>query len=355
VSGQTVLDVRRQLRLLLLLLRPALVFLLVSFGLLGLSMGGHQQDLSLVVPVTATVLGFLLFAVALNDVADREVDRINLPGESSRPLSSGAASYQEMILMAAIGGSTALAAAAWLGRGPLLVTAVGVLLAAAYSLEPFSLSRRGAAASLILPAGFVAVPFLVGILAAHRLSGSALCVLAGLYVGFIGRILLKDFRDVVGDSLLGKRTFLVRHGRVVTCRLSAVFWAIGSGTVVFVAHPSAALDVAYGVQVVLVLFFLRQLARSDGGRQDEAFISAIAILGRGCMTTLLAHYALLGKGSPGSALFLLALAGTSVLFAWTMAQGGPVTRLYVPTWINTAGGRHLPVPSEDDRSSVHVG
>ena len=55
-----------------------------------------------------------------------------------------------------------------------------------------------------------------------------LALLAALYVGFVGRIVLKDFRDVVGDRLFGKRTFLVRHGRRTTCVLSAACWVGGT-------------------------------------------------------------------------------------------------------------------------------
>jgi 4-hydroxybenzoate polyprenyltransferase len=325
--------VLQQSRLFVLLLRPALVFLLLSFALLGLSIGGHAQDLWLAVPVSVVVLGFLLVAVTLNDIADRAVDRINLPGKASRPLASGIASQQDMTLIAIVGGIASLAAAVWLGPPTVAVVLAGLLLAVTYSLEPFALSRRGAVASLLLPAGFVGVPFLTGILATHRLTGSGWAVLGGLYVGFIGRIVLKDFRDVVGDTLLGKRTFLVRHGRLVTCAVSAGCWTAGSVILLVVLQRSVALDVAYGVQAVLVLFFLRQLGRSQNPRHDEAFVSAIAILGRGCVAVLLAHYAFVGKGAVLSMLFLAGLAAMSLLFAWAMAQGGPVSRTYVPAWL----------------------
>jgi 4-hydroxybenzoate polyprenyltransferase len=336
MMARAVREVWQQVRLLLLLLRPPLVFLLLSFALLGLAIGGHGQDLSLVVPVSIVVLGFLLLAVSVNDIADRAVDQINLPGKASRPLSTGTASSRDMAVTAVIGGVSSLGAAAWLGRGALLVASLGVLLALTYSLEPFSLSRRGAAASLILPAGFVGVPYLTATLAVGSISGTALCTLVALYIGFIGRILLKDFRDVVGDTLLGKRTFLVRHGRQVTCRLSAGCWTLGSVTLILVSDRSAALDLSYGLQSLAVLFFLRQLSRSAKARQDEAFVSAIAILGRGAVVTLLGHYALLGKGPLTSSLFLAGIAAMSLLSAWAMAQSGPVSRLCLPPWLTVA-------------------
>ena len=64
------------------------------------------------------------------------------------------------------------------------------------------------------PACYVAVPFLVGSFSVRATIGwQQLGLLAGLYLGFVGRIVLKDFRDLKGDALVGKRTFLVRHGR----------------------------------------------------------------------------------------------------------------------------------------------
>ena len=84
-------------------------------------------------------------------------------------------------------------------------------------------------APLALPACYVAVPYLVGVLSARgHVRVSDLPLLAALYVGFIGRIILKDFRVVRGDALFGKRTFLVRRGRVSTCRVSAALWSAGT-------------------------------------------------------------------------------------------------------------------------------
>src|SRR5438067_396267 len=104
-----------------------------------------------------------------------------------------------------------------------------VLLILAYSLRPIRVADRGAVASLLLPAGYVGVPYLVGIFSVRdRVTAGDFVLLGGLYVGFIGRILLKDFRDVRGDALFGKRTFLVRHGRGRTCAFSAVCWITGS-------------------------------------------------------------------------------------------------------------------------------
>ena len=159
------------------------------------------------------------------------------------------------MLVGVVSAVMAVATAALLHPAALLVLLAGMVVSAAYSLRPVRLADRGAVASLVLPACYVGVPYLVGLLAASGgISAADMTLLAGLYVGFIGRILLKDFRDLRGDALFGKRTFLVRHGRAWTCLFSAVCWIAGTVTVVAaLGEPPAVLLIAYGVALLAVL------------------------------------------------------------------------------------------------------
>jgi hypothetical protein len=101
-----------------------------------------------------------------------------------------------------------------------------------------------------------------------------LLLLAGLYTGFIGWIILKYFHDVRGDALFGKRTFLVRHGRRWTCAFSAWCWAAGTVIVAgAVPRPTAALALAYTGFLAGVLCLLRTLAAAPGARRDECVIA----------------------------------------------------------------------------------
>jgi len=162
-------------------------------------------------------------------------------------------------------------------------------------------------------------------------TAAELALLGGLYLGFVGRILLKDFRDVRGDALLGKRTFLVRHGRVPTCRLSSVLWVLGSSTLAAVTGLRAPVVVAYGVLVVVALVLLRALSRSNGPRQDEALVGAIAIVGRGLVLALLIHYGTVQAGTSAilSALVMAAVVGALLFQAWDVARHGVMTTLRV--------------------------
>jgi 4-hydroxybenzoate polyprenyltransferase len=311
-----------RLRLLLLLARPAVVVLVSLFATIGLAQAGRPDDVVLLVKALSAVLAFLLFAVAVNDLADEAIDRVNLRDARGRPLVAQRATHREMVVVAAGAAVVTFAVSCTLHFPAIVVATAGLLLAAGYSLRPVRLADRGAVASLALPAGYVAVPYLLGVFAVRGyVTANDVLVLLGLYAGFIGRIVLKDFRDVRGDALFGKRTFLIRHGRAATCRVAAVSWVAGASVLLAVRQRTPALVVTYALSVVLTLALLRALAGSTNPHRDEALIGAVAIVGRGLMVTLLAHLAAVGAGWPATTASALVLA-VLVLFAgsaWSMA------------------------------------
>jgi 4-hydroxybenzoate polyprenyltransferase len=326
-------QVTARLRLFVLLARPSLVAALGLFALAGLAEGGRADDTVLAVRALAVVVGYLLCCVALNDLSDVAVDRINLPGDPHRPLATGTATSRDAVVVAVTGAVVALAGAAVTGVTAVAVVGVGLVLAAAYSLPPVRLAGRGAVASLVLPFGFVAVPFLTGLLGAgDHVTARDLGLLAGLYAGFVGRILLKDFRDVRGDALLGKRTFVVRHGRRVTCAVAAACWVAGLTTMLVVRRPTPEYAVAYVVQIVAAVLLLRALADDRGPRRDEAIISALAIVGRGIVLTLVLHLAARDALWPraGYAAAMGGLVLVTLGQARTMVRYGPRSRGGVP-------------------------
>jgi 4-hydroxybenzoate polyprenyltransferase len=317
-----------RIRLIMLLARPAVIVLLAMFTEAGLAQAGHGQDLTAMVPALAVVFAFLLFSVACNDLADEAIDRVNLPGQ--RPLATGALSRREFGVIGITAGAVALGTSALLGPAAVIVTFAGMCVSAGYSLRPVRLADRGAAASMALPACYVAVPYLLGVLAAgpRPLSPGPLLLLAGLYLGFIGRILLKDFRDVRGDALFGKRTFLVRHGRVWTCQFSACCWL--SGTCVILAatpHLTAAFVLAETGCLIAALVLLRALTASRGARRDEFLISGTAIAGRGMVLLLIAHLSMAGWGALRYDTVIGMLSLLTIGQLVSMARYGPVARL----------------------------
>ncbi|HEX3590768.1 MAG TPA: UbiA family prenyltransferase [Pseudonocardiaceae bacterium] len=325
----------RRLRLVLVMTRPAVALLFALYAAIGLAATGHGEDRLLLARVLVVVFGFLLFSVACNDIADERVDAVNLAGDRRRPLVVGSGNRVEMLVIGGTSAVLALVFAATLGLYVLLVLVGGLILSAGYSVRPVRIADRGALASLVLPACYVAVPFLVGQFAAATRSvrPADLTLLAGgLYVTFIGRILLKDFRDVRGDALFGKRTFLVRHGRGWTCVFSAVCLTAGAAVLaVSVPHPTVALVTGYAGGTVALLGLLAVLRTDRGPRRDEAVISALAIVGRGMLLLLLAHLEMVTMRT-GWPEYNGLMAGLVVLFAGqaiVMFRRGPITRTTV--------------------------
>jgi 4-hydroxybenzoate polyprenyltransferase len=319
-----------RLRLAVLVARPAVVFLLALSGLVGLALAGRATDPFAVARLLVLVTGFVVYAVSCNDLADLEIDRVNLAGDPRRPLVTGSAVARDVRHLAVGGAVVTASVAATEGWAALLLTLAGLAVATAYSLPPFRLSRRGVVAPLVLPGLFVGLPFALGVLAGRALRTSDLVLLGGLYVGFIGRIVLKDFRDVVGDRLFGKRTFLVRHGRGVTCTLSGVCWAAGS-VVLIAATPGLTWWYA-GCQVVLAtcaVVLVVRLAVCDGHRLEERLVTSLAIVGRGSVAALFAEIA---AGAPAAAAYgVVGATVLSIVLAAQMLRYGPrQTRLTMP-------------------------
>lgn len=339
-----------RVRLALLVARPAVVLLLALSALVGLALAGRASDPVALARLLVIVTGFVVYAVSLNDLADHAIDRVNLPGDARRPLVTGAAASRDVRLLAAGAAVVTASAAATQGRASLVLTLGGLAVAAAYSLPPFRLSRRGVVAPLVLPALFVGVPFVLGVLAGRPVRWSDLALLAALYVGFIGRIVLKDFRDVVGDRMFNKRTFLVRHGRRVTCALSATCWVVGTALLVL-ATPGATwwYAVSQAALALVAVGLVLALARTAAHRTEERLVSAIAIIGRAAVASVIVRISATTEWA--AAVGVLGITLLSGWLALEMLRHGPRQRVTVTAVIGTssAADRQATGSSSSDR------
>ncbi len=308
------MSVGREARLLVMMVRPPVVAALFGFAGLGMAQAGGRdpsQEGLVLVAVLVIVCAWFVNATVLNDLADEDIDRVNLPDARGRPLVSGDATRRELGALGAVCGLVALVVAWALDWRVGVVVSVGLILNAAYSVRPVRLSDRGVVASLLLPAGYVCLPYLAGTLAVDPvLDRQGVVLLAGLYVVFIGRILLKDFRDVEGDAMYGKRTFLLRHGRRATCRLSAGCWIAGSATLLLLVPAWSLLVGLFTAYLGAALYGLRLLEKADGRVAEQVLVAAVARMGTAMVVTLMAHFALAEKGwsSAGEGAILLAIA-----------------------------------------------
>ncbi|MGK4585424.1 UbiA family prenyltransferase [Kitasatospora sp. HPMI-4] len=280
--------------MLIVLSRPAVAVLFALYVALGLAQARHAEDRLLLAECLLPVMAFLLCSVCVNDLSDQAIDQVNLPGDRSRPLVTAAAGSRDLVVTAMVSAAVALASAFVLGPRPGLLMLAALAVSTGYSLRPLRLADRGAVAALALPACYVALPYLLALTAARSaVHPRDLLMLLGLYTGFIGRILLKDFRDVRGDALFGKRTFLVRHGRRATCLFSACCWTVGSCIILIATpRPTPALVCSYLLCLAVALLILRTLAGEVGHRREEALITGAAVIGRGLLILQLAHLAM---------------------------------------------------------------
>lgn len=286
----------RRTRLLVALVRPPASAVLLLFAALGMVQVDGTGSLRWEMPVVALVIAsWFLNATAMNDLADVEIDKVNLEGARGRPLVSGLATPRTLRWFAA-GAATASLLAAWsLDWRAAVVVAACLALSAAYSLPPLRISARGGLATILLPLGYVSLPYLVGVFAVGDPSRDALVLMAGMYVVFAGRILLKDFRDVRGDDLYDKRTFLLRHGTPATCRVAAACWVAGCALLPLLVPMRSAVLPVCAVYLALALHGLWRLTQHDEFFHQQRFIAGIAGMGRMLTLTLLAHFTMAGR------------------------------------------------------------
>ena len=109
-----------------------------------------------------------------------------------------------------------------------------------------------------------------------------------LFALFMARIVLKDFRDLPGDRMFGRRTFLIRRGKRVTCLVSAAALVLGTFLLVLALRPPPLLDAVLLVYSVAVGFQLHRLARIADPRGEQVAIGLAARMGNGGLVTVLA-------------------------------------------------------------------
>jgi 4-hydroxybenzoate polyprenyltransferase len=201
---------------------------MITFEAIGYQAVKPTRSISVDFVLVAIMLGALYAsATSFNDVADEEVDKVNLANDVSRPLVTTNVTSQQLKRLGVICILVSAIAALLVSPFYLLFVLVGALISLLYSLPPVQISHRGFFATLWLPISYVILPFLAGGLLQGSLTKLSLQVLLTMYVCFIGRILLKDFRDYEGDKKFDKRNFLVRHGPINTCKASALAWVAG--------------------------------------------------------------------------------------------------------------------------------
>lgn len=157
-------------------------------------------------------------SMAINDIVDIEVDRVNTP---DRPLPSGLVTTQGAAALSAALSVIGLSAAMLVSLPALGVAGAFLLLALLYNvwLKPYGLPGN-AAVSLT-----VVAPFLYGSVIATGWIGTPAAILGVLaFLANMGREVVKGIVDMEGDALRGVRTVARSYGRRSAALLGSLFY-----------------------------------------------------------------------------------------------------------------------------------
>jgi 4-hydroxybenzoate polyprenyltransferase len=296
------------------LLRYRVAVMIVLFMLLGAAW--HRGLTAIDAPVLLMILALAssyVSATSVNDIADREIDEINHPGDKGRPLVTGAARTADLWMLFVV--SSVLAVALGLASGPdaagimLLSVAFGVL----YSLPPSRLSYRTFLAPLTLAVAYVGIPYWAGVVVVgESLRTTDLPLLTALYLLFVGRIILKDFRDREGDAAFGKPTFLLKYGKKATCRASFCALCAGDALLLVSLADRWWLAALLQIYIVSILIMLLRLYRTNSRNDEQLSIGVGAKMGNGLLVTLLGALILSNQGADWITQFIFGLALTAI-------------------------------------------
>jgi geranylgeranylglycerol-phosphate geranylgeranyltransferase len=166
------------------------------------------------------LVGFSLVAssMAINDILDAEIDRINNPG---RPIPSGRVSETGAATFAVVALAVGLLLALVLSSLNLVIAILAVILMLYYNRFG---KRTGLPGNAIVSAN-LAIPFVFG----GAVGGvkSILYVFALIaFLAGMGREVIKGMADIMGDSKRGVRTLAVSKGLRVAAKTGAVFFVV---------------------------------------------------------------------------------------------------------------------------------
>ncbi len=167
---------------------------------------------------------------------------------------------------------------------------------------------------MILAVAYVLVPYGLGMFAAGGgIDTTDGLLAAALYMLFVARINLKDFRDREGDAAFGKPTLLLAHGKTATCAVSLVGVLLGCALLVFALGPHPGLGVVVALFAAAILWMLRVLWHAGDARSEQIAIGIGAKMGNGLLACALA-WLLLGSIDVPDGMRALTLAFLAVVF-----------------------------------------
>lgn len=215
----------------LALSRPANGLIAAAAVIVGALVAAGRPEWGDALPAAGAAFAGAAGSNALNDVFDREIDRVNRP---ERPVASGALSPTAAFIFAFVCYLVAVALVVRVGPWPFLLVAGWAGATAVYSVWLKGVPLVGN----VIVACVASSAFVLGG-ASQKNAGATLLPFALASLVSLARELVKDAEDVEGDGRAGVQTLAVRSGPsvalsaarlvvVVTMAAAALPYALGS-------------------------------------------------------------------------------------------------------------------------------
>lgn len=200
---------------------------IVSFAIAITYYGSYNSNLGDILSVVGIVLFISMYATIQNDIEDYDIDKSNgrsngLHGSSAISRRSASMYMYLLLIFSFVAMFIINDIYVW------IITLLTILFVFAYNKSPFYLSRKPIASIVVMTVTAVTLPSILGLLMSSNTIGNfgALLVLA-LSAQRLSIIVLKDYKDVTGDALHGKQTFLLRYGYTQTKKVSVIMGILG--------------------------------------------------------------------------------------------------------------------------------
>ena len=268
-----------------------------------LALGFHQNITKLDWDYAWAILALcssFVAATTINDINDKDIDTINHPKNQGRPLVTGAANIRDLYQLHFLAMILSLGFAFLISWEAVGIIAVSLLINYLYSAKPFRLSYQTYLAPILLTMAYVGIPYWLGLLISNAwFTDQDYFFLGALMTMFLGRIILKDFRDRKGDALYGKQTFLLRHGKTATCAVSVI--SILAGNLLLLAtfaREAIWLMLLMQFYFLAIFFILWKLFKTADLSREQIAIAIGAKMGNGLLLTTLGILILIEYSAP---------------------------------------------------------
>jgi len=245
-----------------------------------------------------SLFGSYATAASINDIADKDIDRVNHPGNKGRPLVVGQVKEKDMYHIGAVSAVLTIFFAFLINLNAACVMATSLILSYIYSMPPLKISHKPVIVPFFLSFVYVVLPYLLALSVIHEnLSGNEYLFLFALYLLFFGRIILKDFRDRKGDAKYGKMTIVLKYGEVATCILSTAAIFIGN-ILLFLSFPIRQLALFFFFEVcfIFIYYLLYRLSQVNNYDKELRYIWLAAKVGNVILVALLGSLILFQEG-----------------------------------------------------------